>query len=151
MNYWPSVVETHPDNHVLHIFLSCNLSFHSLSPITMQPHYVNKKWSSLDGFYFWPAGKISKPHLILDVPKSSPPQSTLLCMTLYSNVAIDIDNYLDTHHLTPWHLNPAAGTDPAHSWHNKLSYPVNGKETRLYWTLRSTWDVLTRRRMECAL
>ena len=32
--YWPSIVETNPDNHVLHTFLSCNLSFHSLSPVT---------------------------------------------------------------------------------------------------------------------
>ena len=32
--YWPSIVETNPDNHVLHTFLSCNLSFPSLSPVT---------------------------------------------------------------------------------------------------------------------
>ena len=34
MNFWPSVVEIHPDNHVLHTFLSYNLSFPLLSPIT---------------------------------------------------------------------------------------------------------------------
>ena len=28
------LVEVHPDNHVLHTFLSCNLSFPSLSPVT---------------------------------------------------------------------------------------------------------------------
>ena len=32
--YWLSIVETNLDNHVLHTFLSCNLSFPSLSPIT---------------------------------------------------------------------------------------------------------------------
>ena len=32
--YWLSIVETHPDNHMLHTFLSCNLSFPSLSPVT---------------------------------------------------------------------------------------------------------------------
>ena len=32
--YWPSIVETNLDNHVLHTFLSCNLSFPSLSPVT---------------------------------------------------------------------------------------------------------------------
>ena len=32
--YWPLIVETNPDNHVLHTFLSCNLSFPSLSPDT---------------------------------------------------------------------------------------------------------------------
>ena len=114
--YWPSIVETNPDNHLLHIFLSCNLSFPSLSPVTsLQPHYTNKRWSSLDGFYFWPAGSISKLHLTLDVLKLSPPQSTLLCTTLYSNVMIGIDNYLDTYQLTPYHLNPAASIDSAHN------------------------------------
>ena len=32
--YWPSIVEPNPDNHMLHTFLSCNLSFPSLSPVT---------------------------------------------------------------------------------------------------------------------
>ena len=31
--YWLSIVETNPDNHVLHTFLNCNLSFPSLSPV----------------------------------------------------------------------------------------------------------------------
>ena len=36
MNYWPSIVGTHPDNHVLHTFLSYiyKLSSPSLSPVT---------------------------------------------------------------------------------------------------------------------
>ena len=34
MNYWPSIVETHPGNHVLQTFLSYNLSIDSLSPVT---------------------------------------------------------------------------------------------------------------------
>ena len=32
--YWLLTVETNLDNHVLHTFLSCNLSFPSLSPVT---------------------------------------------------------------------------------------------------------------------
>ena len=96
--YWPSIVETNPDNHMLHTFLSCNLSFPSLSPVTsLISHYANKRWSSLDEFYFWPAGTISKLRLTPDIPKLSPLQSTLLYTTLYSNVVIDIDNYLDTY------------------------------------------------------
>ena len=34
MNYWPPIVGMHPDNHVLHTFLSFNLSFPSLNPVT---------------------------------------------------------------------------------------------------------------------
>ena len=34
MNYWALIVETHPDYHVLHTFLSHNLSFPSLSSVT---------------------------------------------------------------------------------------------------------------------
>ena len=34
MNYWPSIVGTHPDDHVLHTLLSYNLSFHSLNLVT---------------------------------------------------------------------------------------------------------------------
>ena len=34
MNYCPSIVGMHPDDHVLHTFLSYNLSFPSLSPVT---------------------------------------------------------------------------------------------------------------------
>ena len=33
-DYWPSIVDMYQDNHVLHKFLSCNLSFPSLSPVT---------------------------------------------------------------------------------------------------------------------
>ena len=32
--YWLSIVGMNLDNHVLHTFLSCNLSFPSLSPVT---------------------------------------------------------------------------------------------------------------------
>ena len=34
MNFWPPIVGTHPDNRVLHTFLSYNLSFSLLSPVT---------------------------------------------------------------------------------------------------------------------
>ena len=33
--YWLSIVEANLDNHMLHTFLSCNLSFPSLSPVTI--------------------------------------------------------------------------------------------------------------------
>ena len=50
-DYWLWIVETNLDNHVLHTFLSCNLSF-SFTESSYQPHYTNKRCSSLDGFYF---------------------------------------------------------------------------------------------------
>ena len=78
---------------------------------------------------------ISKLCLTWDVP---PPQSTLLCTTLYSSV---VDNYLDTYHLTPLHMNPAA------IQHTIDTISLASLETRLRWILRSTWDVLTW--MEC--
>ena len=99
--YWPSIVEANPDNHMLHTFLSCNLSFPSLSPITSLITPTNDGPVLTD---FTLAGRNNfkfKLHLTSDIPKLSPPQSTLLCTTLYSNVVIDIDNYLDTYHLTP--------------------------------------------------
>ena len=34
MKYWPSILETGADYHVLHTFLSYNLSFHSQSVVT---------------------------------------------------------------------------------------------------------------------
>ena len=94
--YWLLIVETNLDNHVLHTFLSCNLSFPSLSPVTSLITLTNDGPVLTD--LLWPAGTISKLRLTSDVPKLSP---TLLCTTLYSNVVIDIDNYLDTYHLTP--------------------------------------------------
>ena len=95
--YWLCIVETNIDNHVLHTFLSCNLSFPSPSPVTSLITPTNDGPVLTD---FTLAGR-SKLCLTLDVPKLSPPQLTLLHMTLYSNVVIDIDNYLDTYHLTP--------------------------------------------------
>ena len=99
--YWASILEANPDNHVLHTFLSCNLSFPSLSQVTSLIMPTNDGPVLMGITDFWPAGTISKPRLTSDVPKLSPPQSTLLCTTLYSNVVIDTDNYLDTYHFTP--------------------------------------------------
>ena len=99
--YWPSIVETNPDNHVLHTFLSCNLFFHLLSPVTSLITQTNDGPVLMDITDFWPAGTISKLRVTSDVSKLSPPQSTSLCTTLYSNVVIDKDNYLNTYHLTP--------------------------------------------------
>ena len=98
-DYWPSIVETNLDNHVLHTFLSCNLSFPSLSPVTSLITPTNDGPVLMD--FPWAGQNSFKTAPDIDVPKLSPPQSTLLCTTLYSNVVIDIDNYLDTYHLTP--------------------------------------------------
>ena len=101
MNYWPSIVKMYPDNHVLQIFLSCYLSFPSLSPITSLIIPINDSPVLMDFTFGCQAGTISKLRLTSDIPKLSPPhdpQSTLLCTTLYSSVVIDIDNYLDTYH-----------------------------------------------------
>ena len=116
MNYWPyaSIVETHPGNHVLQTFLSYNLSFHSLSPVTSLITPTNDGPVLMDSAFAGPAEAISKLRLTSDVPKLLPSQSTLLCTSPYSSAVIDIDNYLDIYHLTPCHLNPAAST-------NKLS------------------------------
>ena len=32
--YCQSIVKMNPDNHMFYTFVSCNLSFHSLSPVT---------------------------------------------------------------------------------------------------------------------
>ena len=96
---WPSIVETNLDNHMLHTFLSCNLSFPSLSPVISLITPTNDGPVLMD---FTLAGRNNfKTTTDVDVPKLSPPQSTLLCTTLYSNVMIGIDNYLDTYQLTP--------------------------------------------------
>ena len=99
--YWPSIVETNTDNHVLHTFLSCNLSFPSLSPVTSLITPTNDGPVLMDFTFSRPEQFQNSVRLTSDVPKLSPPQSTLLCTTLYSNVMIGIDNYLDTYQLTP--------------------------------------------------
>ena len=100
--YWLSIVETNLDNHVLHTFLSCNLSFPSLSLVTslITP---TSDYRVLTDFPLASQHTDFKTMPDVDVPKLSPPQSTLLCTstTLYSNVVIDIDNYQDTCRLTP--------------------------------------------------
>ena len=78
--YWLSIVKTNLDNHVLHTFLSCNLSFPSLSPaislITPTndgPVLMDFTLASWNNFKTMPDVGCSK---IIT------PQSTLLC-TIY--------------------------------------------------------------------
>ena len=79
---------THPDDHVLHIFLSYNFPFLQLNPVTSLIMPTNDGPVLMD----FTVGN-SKLHLTSDVPKLSPSQSTLKCITPYSSVVIDIDNY----------------------------------------------------------
>ena len=98
--YWLSIVEMNPDNHVLHTFLSCNLSFSSLSPVTSLITPTNDGPVLID-LLFRASRNNFKTTPNVRCSKIITPQSTLLCKTLYSNVVIAIDNYLDTYHLTP--------------------------------------------------
>ena len=52
--YWPLIVEMNPDNHVLHTFLSCNLSFPSLSPVTSLITPTNDGPVLMDFTFGWP-------------------------------------------------------------------------------------------------
>ena len=122
--YWLSIMETNLDNHMLHTFLSCNLSFPSLSPVISLITPINDGPVLMD-FTF---GRLEQfqnyAGLTSDVPKLLPPQSTLLCTTLYSNAVIDIDNCLDTYHLNPWHLfslRSLASTAKRHCLHFEIS------------------------------
>ena len=75
MNYWPLIVGTHPDNHVLHTFLSYNFSFPSLSTVTSLIPPTNDSPVLMD-FTFG----ISKLHMTLVAPKLSPSRSKLMCI-----------------------------------------------------------------------
>ena len=88
MNYWPSIVGTHPDNYVLYTFPSYNLSFPSLSPVTNLIMAANVGPVLMD----FTLGN-SKLSLMSDVLKLSPLWSTLMCSTLYSSVVKDMGNY----------------------------------------------------------
>ena len=99
--YWLLIVEMNLDNHMLYTFLSCNLSFPSLSPVTSLitptndgPVLTNLTLTLTGRNNFKTTPDFGCSEIIT-------PQSTLLCTTLYSNGVIDIDNYLDTYHLTP--------------------------------------------------
>ena len=91
--YWPSIVETNPDNHLLSTFLSCNLSFASLNPVTSLITPTNDGLVLMDFTFDQPEQFQNYVQLMSDVPKLSPPQSTLLCTTLYSNVVIRVGQY----------------------------------------------------------
>ena len=97
--YWLSIVETNQDNHVFHIFLSYNLSFPSLSPVTSLIMPTNDGPVLTD--FILAGWNNFKTMPDVGCSKIITPQSTSLCTTLYSNIVIDIDNYLDTYHLTP--------------------------------------------------
>ena len=76
--------------------------FLSFTESSHQPQYTKNDVPALMDFTF---GRLERFQnyvgLMWDAPKLSPPQSTLLRTTLISSVVIDIDNYLDTYHLTP--------------------------------------------------
>ena len=99
MNHWPSIVETHPDNHMLHTFLSCNLSFSSLSPVTSLIMPTN------DG----PVLLLASQNNFKTMPdvgcsKINSPQSTLLCThSLFQccNRDRQLSGYLSFNSLTP--------------------------------------------------
>ena len=90
----------HPDNHVLYTFLSYNLSFPSLSPVTSLVMLTNDGPDLIDQFLLLAGGNNFKTTLDVRCSEIITPQSTLLSTTFYSNVVIDIDNFLDTYHLT---------------------------------------------------
>ena len=102
------IVETNPNNHVLHTFLSCNPSFPSLShlitPTNDGPVLMDFTFGQLEQFqnYTW---------RWMFQTELSPPSwvNIIVYTTLYSNVMIGIDNYLDTYQLTPdtWTQLPA--------------------------------------------
>ena len=89
MNYWPLIVGTHPDNHVLHTFLSYNFLFPSLSTVTSLIPPTNDSPFLMD-FTFG----ISKLH-IYDIGCSKIITLTVKIdvYSLYSSVVIYIDNY----------------------------------------------------------
>ena len=88
MNYWPSIVE---DNHVLHTFLSCNLSFPSLNPVT------NLIMLTKDGSVLLLVSQNNfKTMTDVGCFKINTPHSQHYCVQLYFSVVINIDNYHST-------------------------------------------------------
>ena len=91
----------HPDNHVLHTFLSYNLSFPESSKAVTSLIMPTNDGPVLIDFAFGRRKQFQKLPLTSDVTCSEiiTPQSALLSTTLYSIVVIDIENCLDTYHL----------------------------------------------------
>ena len=97
--YWLSIVETNLDNHVLHTFLSCNLSFLSLSPVTslitptndgpVLTHFTLAGWNN---FKTTPDVGYSK---II-----TPTVNIIVYDSIFQRCNRQ-DNYLDTYRLTP--------------------------------------------------
>ena len=89
--------------YVLHTFLSSNLSFPSLSPVTSLTMPTNNGPVLMDFTFGLP--EQFQNYAWCGIFQNYHPHSQHYCVQL--NVVIDIDNYLDTYHLTPWHLNLA--------------------------------------------
>ena len=97
--YWLLAVDCgNEDNHVLHTFLSCNLSFPSLSPVTSLitpkndgPALTDLALAGRNNFKTTPDFGCFK--------TITPTVNIIVYDSIYSNVVIDIDNYLDTYHL----------------------------------------------------
>ena len=94
--YWLSIVETNIDNHVVHTFLSYN-SFLSFTESSHQPHYVNKRWSNLGGFYF---GQPEQFHNYADVGCSK-----IITLTVNIIVYDSIFQRCDRHRQLPGYLS----------------------------------------------
>ena len=90
--YWLSIVETNLDNHVLHTFLSCNLSFSSLSPVN-SPIMPTNNGPVLMDYTFGPADRNNFKTII--------PTVNIIVYNSSFQCCKDIDNYLDAYHLTP--------------------------------------------------
>ena len=106
MNYWPYIVETHPDNHVLHTFTSYNLSFPSLSPVISFITPTNDGPVLIDYTDFWPAKMISKLCLLSDALKLSPPVNIIVYDSVFQccDRHRQLPRYLSFNSLTlePW-------------------------------------------------
>ena len=96
MNYWPPTVGTHLGDHVLHTFLSYNLSFLSLSPVTSLIMPTNDGPVLMD--FTFEFQNYARRQMLRS--KLSPSWSTSMFTTPYSTVAID-RQLLHTYHLIP--------------------------------------------------
>ena len=99
--HWPLIVKVHPDNHVLHTFLSCNLSFPSLSPVN-SPITPTNNGPVLMDYTFGPADRNNfKATPDVGCSKTIIPTVNIIAYNSSFQCCKDIDNYLDAYHLTP--------------------------------------------------
>ena len=130
--YWLSIVETNLDNHVLHTFLSCYLSFPSLSSVTSFITPTNDGPVLMDFTLGRPEQFQNYTWRRMFLQKLSPPTDPTVNIIVYNSLFKRCNRHrqltwIATYHLTPWHLNPVAGIDSTHNWHDKLGWPVIGK------------------------